>query len=218
MLHRSDGAIIDVEMLRPDAWIVEIEIEPRRVVPMVLDKLDFLGLAMVKAVGVCPLIAGMPLTPGPSPVRTGEGSKEWAWKRRGWLRAWFGLFSPTQHARSFFPQPFLLEKQRSASPLARSSGRGAGGEGPISTTLDKPLHTPIERVPLGSRVATKNPRPWEFDGSLAEPEQGSWSKIDFVLYRSDGAIIDVQMLWPDAWLIENEIETGRAVPLVFEEL
>ncbi len=85
------------------------------------------------------------------------------------------------------------------------------GEGPIATRLDKPFHTPIEQVPLGSRVATKNPKPWEFDGSLPEPEQGSWSKIDFVLHRSDGAIIDIQMLRPDEWLIENEVENGRAV-------
>ncbi len=41
------------------------------------------------------------------------------------------------------------------SPLAHSYGRGVGGEGPIATRLDKPFHTPIEQVPLGSRVATK---------------------------------------------------------------
>ncbi len=53
---------------------------------------------------------------------------------------------------------------------------------------------------------------------MPESEQGSWSKIEFLLHRANAAVIEIQMFRPDEWLIEHEIETGRALPIVLEEL
>jgi hypothetical protein len=39
------------------------------------------------------------------------------------------------------------------------------------------LLIPIEQVPLGARVPTKNPKPWEYDDSLPDPVQADWAKI-----------------------------------------
>jgi hypothetical protein len=50
-----------------------------------------------------------------------------------------------------------------------------------ASTTASTLQIPIEQVPLGARVPTKNPRRWEFDDSLAEPDQGSWAKVCFTV-------------------------------------
>ena len=39
---------------------------------------------------------------------------------------------------------------------------------------------------------------------------GFWSKITFELRRSDGAIIDIELLRPDDWLNEQDIESTNA--------
>ncbi len=62
-------------MLRPDEWLIENEVETGRAVPLVFEELEFSGLAMVKAVEACLLIAGMPLTPTPSPEDPARGVK-----------------------------------------------------------------------------------------------------------------------------------------------
>lgn len=45
---------------------------------------------------------------------------------------------------------------------------------------------PIESVPLGSRIGTKNPQVWDYDDSLPEPDSYSWSKIELTITRDDG--------------------------------
>jgi len=42
------------------------------------------------------------------------------------------------------------------------------------------------------------PRRWEFDDSLAEPDQGSWAKVCFTVEREDGQMVDAEMLRPQA--------------------
>ena len=48
------------------------------------------------------------------------------------------------------------------------------------------LLIPIEQVPLGARIPTKNPKPWEFDDSLPDPVQADWAKISIMMHRNDG--------------------------------
>ena len=67
-----------------------------------------------------------------------------------------------------------------------------------ATTTASTLQIPIEQVPLGARVPTKNPRRWEFDDSLAEPDQGPWAKVCFTVESEDGQMVDAEMLRPQA--------------------
>ena len=67
------------------------------------------------------------------------------------------------------------------------------------------LLIPIEQVPLGARIPTKNPKPWEFDDSLPDPVQADWAKISIMMHRNDGGIVDAELIRPgrllegDSW-------------------
>ncbi len=76
----------------------------------------------------------------------------------------------------------------------------------------------IEDVPLGARVPTKNPRPWEYDDSLPEPDEATWSKVTITARRKDGQIVDAEILRPTAWLHHHGIVPGKTLPLNTPEL
>ncbi len=96
----------------------------------------------------------------------------------------------------------------------------AGGtallEAPARTAMT--LQIPIEDVLLGARVPTKNPRPWEYDDSLPEPDEATWSKVTITADRRDGQIVDAEILRPTAWLRSNGLIPGRSLLLDIEEL
>jgi hypothetical protein len=81
-----------------------------------------------------------------------------------------------------------------------------------------PRSLPIEEVPLGSRVPTKNPRPWEFDDSLPEPDQATWVKLSLTMHRADGGVVDAELLRPGWWIEANEIQPGKPLPMNLAEL
>lgn len=80
------------------------------------------------------------------------------------------------------------------------------------------LQIPIEQVPLGARVPTKNPRPWEYDDSLPEPDQATWAKVSVTMYRNDGGIVDAELLRPRWWIAQHGIQAGQYLPMHIEEL
>jgi len=77
---------------------------------------------------------------------------------------------------------------------------------------------PIEDVPLGARVPTKNPRPWEYDDSLPEPDEVSWSKVAITVERKDGQIVDAELLRPTSWIETNGLYEGTRLPMQIDEL
>jgi hypothetical protein len=79
------------------------------------------------------------------------------------------------------------------------------------------LLIPIQEVPLGARVPTKNPRPWEVDG-VPEPDTDSWVKISLIINRNDGGFVEIEMLRSVAWIQANSISPGRFVPFNLPEL
>ncbi|XZE34658.1 polymorphic toxin-type HINT domain-containing protein [Pirellulaceae bacterium SH501] len=87
-----------------------------------------------------------------------------------------------------------------------------------SESTPSSLLIPIEQVPLGARVPTKNPKPWEFDDSLPEPDQDEWLKISITVERTDGGVVDVELLRPRAWVEANGIQAGQLLPLNIAEL
>ena len=70
---------------------------------------------------------------------------------------------------------------------------------PIRTLL------PIEQVPLGARVPTKNPESWDYDFSLPDPVRESWVKITILYESNDGHIVDVELIRPRTWVETNEV-------------
>ena len=79
-------------------------------------------------------------------------------------------------------------------------------------------HQPIESVPLGARVPTKNPKAWDYDDSLPEPEESTWRKVTFVVSKSDGSIVDIELLRPSSWVESLSLEPGRQLPFRLHEL
>jgi len=88
----------------------------------------------------------------------------------------------------------------------------------ISTINAKRLLIPIEQVPIGARVPTKNPRPWEYDDSLPDPVQCEWSKISITLHRNEGGIVDAELIRPRSWMKQHGIRTNLMLPINIPEL
>ncbi|MEI7462240.1 MAG: hypothetical protein WCK15_22830 [Pirellula sp.] len=88
-----------------------------------------------------------------------------------------------------------------------------------SATLS-PVRTlvPIEQVPLGARVSTKNPEPWEYDFSLPDPVREKWVKITILYEGDDGRVNDIELIRPKAWIESNEIVTDTWIPINIPEL
>ena len=90
----------------------------------------------------------------------------------------------------------------------------------IASLLASPrrMLVPIEQVPLGARVPTMNPRPWEYDDSLPDPVQADWGLIAMTMVRDDGGIVDAELIRPWAWIRSHRIETGKPLPVNIPEL
>jgi hypothetical protein len=80
------------------------------------------------------------------------------------------------------------------------------------------LQVPIEQVPLGARIPTKNPKPWEYDDSLPDPVQADWAKISITMHRNDGGIVDAELIRPRWWIAHHNIVAGKLLPMNIEEL
>jgi hypothetical protein len=76
---------------------------------------------------------------------------------------------------------------------------------------------PIETLPIGVRVPTKNPNRWEVDPQ-PEPEQATWAKLSITVERSDGGIVDAELIRPRSWILANGICAGRLLPMNLPEL
>jgi hypothetical protein len=79
------------------------------------------------------------------------------------------------------------------------------------------LQVPIESLPIGSRVPTKNPNRWEVDPQ-PEPDQATWAKLSITVERSDGGIVDAEIIRPRSWILRNGICAGRMLPFNLPEL
>jgi hypothetical protein len=79
------------------------------------------------------------------------------------------------------------------------------------------LQVPIESVPIGARVPTKNPNRFEVDPQ-PEPDQATWAKLSITVERSAGGIVDAEIIRPRSWILESGLCAGRMLPLNLPEL
>ena len=93
-----------------------------------------------------------------------------------------------------------------------------GSSSSLQSTASSLLLIPIEQIPLGARIPTKNPKPWEYDDSLPEPDQATWAKVSITMYRNDGGIVDAELLRPRWWIAQHKIIAGKHLPMNIEEL
>ena len=79
------------------------------------------------------------------------------------------------------------------------------------------LQVPIESVPIGARVPPKNPNRSEVDPQ-PEPDQATWAKLSITVERSDGGIVDAEIIRPRSWILRNGVCAGRMLPFNLPEL
>ena len=66
-------------------------------------------------------------------------------------------------------------------------------------------------------VPTKNPNRFEVDPQ-PEPDHATWAKVSITVERSDGSIVDAQIIRPRSWILANGLCAGRMLPLNLPEL
>ena len=79
------------------------------------------------------------------------------------------------------------------------------------------VQPPIESLPIGSRVPTRNPKRFEVDPQ-PDPEQATWAKLSITVERNDGGIVDAEIIRPRSWILRNGICAGRMLPFNLPEL
>ncbi|RLS73676.1 MAG: hypothetical protein DWH99_02835 [Planctomycetota bacterium] len=79
------------------------------------------------------------------------------------------------------------------------------------------LQIPIESVPIGSRVPTKNPNRFEVDPQ-PETDQATCAKLSITAERSDGGIVDTEIIRPRSWILASGLCAGRMLPPNLPEL
>jgi hypothetical protein len=79
------------------------------------------------------------------------------------------------------------------------------------------VQPPTESLPIGARVPTKNPNRFEVDPQ-PEPDQAIWAKLSITVERSDGGIVDAEIIRPRSWILRNGICACRMLPFNLPEL
>ncbi|XZE18180.1 polymorphic toxin-type HINT domain-containing protein [Pirellulaceae bacterium SH449] len=166
--------------------------------------------------------ASSPLTSSPpKSTRSSEPRSSVAWCQARVA----SLSGPKPIGSTLTPLDLLQEGMgtRTSTPLAPLRVEGLAVKNhlhhPTSPlALQTSLHIPIEQIPLGARIPTKNPKPWEYDDSLPEPDQATWAKVSITMHRNDGGIVDAELLRPRWWIAQHNIVAGKHLPMNIEEL
>jgi hypothetical protein len=132
-------------------------------------------------------------------------------------------YSETRESDVWSEHDWYVRSADSFSPSPRFGEKGPGDEGQelsasSATTQTSNLLIPIEQVAIGSRVPTKNPRRWEYDFALPEPNESTWKRFSLTARDDEGAIVEAEFIRPDWWIEENRIAAGELMPLAIEEL
>jgi hypothetical protein len=159
-------------------------------------------------------VAGTKVTVSKLPYSVARESQ--VWSETEWL---------SNNDYSYSPSPRFGEKRpgdegRGSEKLEVRSVNSSEAELGLLTYPSEAtsLLIPIEQVPLGARVPTKNPKPWEYDDSLPDPVQADWAKISITMHRNDGGIVDAELLRPRWWIAQHSIVAGKHLPMNIEEL
>ena len=108
-----------------------------------------------------------------------------------------------------------LPVQSSVNPSQETPWLASERYATVATRTE--LQVPIESVPIGARIPTKNPNRWEVDPQ-PEPDQATWAKLSITAEGSDGGIVDAEIIRPRSWILRNGICAGRMLPFNLPEI
>jgi hypothetical protein len=77
---------------------------------------------------------------------------------------------------------------------------------------------PIEQIRIGHKLPAVNLGEWFDESEVEEIDQDEWVKLTMVAYRSDGAIIDIEIIRPVEFVLMEGITVGSSIPFVIPEL
>jgi hypothetical protein len=77
---------------------------------------------------------------------------------------------------------------------------------------------PIEEMPLGSRISSKNLEAFGAENPIADADAPKWRLLAAEIEREDGARVEVELLRPAAWIDEQGFAAGARIYLQLEEL
>jgi hypothetical protein len=112
------------------------------------------------------------------------------------LKRWFddsittlsmlGLCGVSASSKAPWSNPSWLDEPSQETPWLASERYAT-----VATRTE--LQVPIESVPIGARVSTKNPNRWKVDPQ-PEPDQATWANVSITVERSDGGIVDAEII------------------------
>ena len=76
----------------------------------------------------------------------------------------------------------------------------------------------IEEVPLGSRIATKNPEPWTVDRSVTPSDEANLRVIVAEVFRDDGTHVGIELLRSVEYINELGLVAGGRLYMELAEL
>ncbi|WP_010582417.1 Hint domain-containing protein [Schlesneria paludicola] len=71
---------------------------------------------------------------------------------------------------------------------------------------------------MGDRIPTKNPRSEEYDFEWPEPDESSWVRLTMEWRKTDGGIVDAELLRPRNWVASSHLEIGSVFKVFSTEL
>ncbi|MCA9078376.1 MAG: putative Ig domain-containing protein [Planctomycetaceae bacterium] len=76
----------------------------------------------------------------------------------------------------------------------------------------------IEAVRLGDRVPDRNPRTEDYDFTFGEVDQDTWRRVDIHVERADGALVEMQLLRPVAWIQCHNLYVGSRFRIALSDI
>ncbi len=89
-------------------------------------------------------------------------------------------------------------------------------EGSIAVAETDNPRVPIESVPLGARIDSKNPEGPEFTFGHVDPK--TWFEVSLRIRRHDGALVEIQILRPDEWIRARNLVVGGSITALLNEI
>ena len=103
----------------------------------------------------------------------------------------------------------LVQIASVAQPVLQIGGESAS-DWWNSIEVHDSLALPIEDVPLGARIATKNPNQSDLDDSLPEPDS-TWKLVRMQFQRKNGSRVDIELLRPVDWIERHRLAVGEPI-------
>ena len=88
-----------------------------------------------------------------------------------------------------------------------------------SSTAASLAFTPIEQIKVGMRVAARNPEVSDSErAGFTDPDPATWRKLTLEMVKSNGGVLDIEMIRPVKWIEVHGAAVGKTIELDLPEL